>query len=310
MKAAQISQYGHIDVINIVDIPVPTINDEQVLVQVQASSLNPFDSTVREGGMKDAVPMAFPFTLGGDIAGVVTQVGAAVKHVAVGDKVYGQANAVGGSSGAFAEYAATAGSHVAVAPKNSSIADIGALPLVGVSAVQAIETHCNLQPGQKILIHGGTGGIGSIAVQIAKHIGAYVAATVPPEAVGFAHERGIDEAIDYKSQHFEELIKDYDAVFDTAGGTFEKSLSVLKKGGVFVTMLGEADDEQAQKHGITAINQQTHVTSEALSRLTELVEAGVVSVHVALSFPLDQIQEAFEKREGGGIHGKIGIQIQ
>jgi NADPH:quinone reductase-like Zn-dependent oxidoreductase len=310
MKAAQISQYGHADVIELVDIPTPTIRDDQVLVQVQASSLNPFDSKIREGVMKDTIPLQFPVTLGGDIAGVVTEVGATVKNIVVGDKVYGQANVLSGNSGALAEYAATLAAQVAVAPKNSSIADIGALPLVGVSAVQAIETHCNLQPGQKILIHGGTGGIGSIAVQIAKHIGAYVAATVPPEAVAFAHERGIDEAIDYKSQKFEELIKDYDAVFDTAGGTFEKSLAVLKEGGVFVTMLGEADEEAAKKHGITAINQQTRVTSDALSRLTELVEAGVVSVHVALSFPLDQIQEAFKKRESGGIHGKIGIQIQ
>ncbi len=311
MKAAQINEYGDASSVTINQVATPTAGDGQVLVEVHASSLNPFDTAVRAGYMKEMIPLQLPVTLGGDIAGVVTEVGSGVTQFVVGDKVYGQANVVAGNSGAFAEFATTAAGQVAKLPSNLDFKDAGSLPLVGVSALQALKKHINLQSGQKILIQGGSGGIGSVAVQIAKHLGAYVATTVPTEAVEVAKELGADEVIDYKTQNFEEIIHDYDAVFDTVGGeVFEKSLKVLKQGGIAVSMIAQVDEAAAKEHGVTAISQQTQVTTTTLNELTELVEDGVVTPHVAKVYPLNQIKEAFETREGQSVIGKVVLEIK
>lgn len=308
MKAAQISEFGGPKVVKVVDVDKPALKEGQVLVEVYASSLNPFDTTVRSGKI---TTFALPATLGGDIAGVITEVDAGVIGFATGDKVYGQANAVAGNSGAFAEFAATSAGQIAKKPSNIDWQLAGALPLVGISALQAVTEHINLQARQKILIHGGTGGIGSIAVQIAKHIGAYVAATVATESVDMAKKLGVDEVIDYQTQNFTDIIHDYDAVFNTASADMlEKSLPVLKPGGIVVSMIGQIDEALTQKYQVTALVQSTKVNTERLNKLTTLVEANVVSVHVDSVFPLDQIQDAFRKREGGGVFGKVAIEIK
>lgn len=310
MKAAQINGYGDPSVVTVSEVDKPAPGEGQVLVEVKASSLNPFDSKLREGYMKDAIPLDFPVTLGGDVAGVVAEVGPGVTGLTVGDKVYGQAAAVAGDSGAFAEYAATAAGHIARAPKNIGFAGAAALPLVGVSALQALTEHINLRSGQKILIHGGSGGIGSVAVQIARHLGAYVAATAPGDALDFVKSLGADEVIDYKTQDFTTLIRDYDAVFDTVGGdVFDKSLAVLRPGGIAVSMIAQADEATAQARGVTALTQGTRVTTDRLNRLAELVEQEVVTAHVAKVFPLSQIQEAFTYRETQSFAGKVVIEV-
>jgi alcohol dehydrogenase len=310
MKAAQISEYGGPDVIKVTtEAEMPKIAADQVLVEVHASSLNPFDTMVRAGQVAGMVP-PFPVTLGGDIAGVITEVGSDVIGFTVGDEVFGQANVVAGNSGALAEFAATKATQVAKKPSNTDFAQAAALPLVGVSALQAITEHIAITSGQKILIHGGTGGIGSIAVQIAKHSGAYLAVTVPTDDVQKAQDLGADEVIDYKTQKFEEIIRDYDAVFDTVGGdVLEKSLSLLKSGGTAVSMVASADEAKTTELGVTAITQMTQVTTERLQKLCELVEAGVVTAMVARIFPLDDIQAAFTAREAGS-SGKIVITIK
>jgi NADPH:quinone reductase-like Zn-dependent oxidoreductase len=227
MKAAQINEYGHADVIEVSDIAKPTLGEGQVLVEVHAASINPFDTIVREGHVAQMIK-SLPVTLGGDIAGVVTEVGSGVTEFAVGDKVYGQANAVAGNSGAFAEFAATAASQVGNMPANLSFVEAGAIPLTGESALQVITGHMKLAPGQKILIHGGAGGIGTVAIQIAKHLGAYVATTATGEGIQYVTDLGADEVIDYASQKFEDSVHDYDAVFDTVGGdTYVRSFGVL-----------------------------------------------------------------------------------
>jgi alcohol dehydrogenase len=311
MKAAQISEYGHAEKIQVVDINKPTIEDNQVLVEVHAASLNPFDTTVREGHVKDMIS-SLPVTLGGDIAGVVREVGAGVTSARVGDKVYGQAAVVAGNSGALAEFAATKASQVATTPVNLDFTEAASLPLVGVSALQALTDHINLQPSQKLFIHGASGGIGSIAVQIAKSIGAYVAGSVRgSESIEFVKGLGVDEVIDTETQDFSELLKDYDAVFEAAGGAdFDKTLEVLKRGGVAVSMLATADEAKAQELGITAITQGTKVTTEKLQALAKLVEDGAVKPQVTKSFPLSQVQEAFEARESGKVPGKIVVIIK
>ncbi len=310
MKAVQISQYGDASVIAVNEVDKPSAGEGQVLVRVEAASLNPFDSKVREGYLKDAVPLKLPATIGGDIAGVVAGLGDGITGFAVGDKVYGQANVVAGNSGAFAEYAATGAGQIAKAPANLDSKEAASLALVGVSALQALTEHIKLQSGQKILIHGGSGGIGTVAIQIAKHLGAYVAVTVPADAKDVVKGLGADKVIDYKAEDFVSVISGYDAVFDTVGGdVFEKSLAVLKQGGVAVSMAGHADESVAREHGVTAISQSTKVTTDRLDKLAALIEEGVVTPHIAKIFPLDQVQEAFVYRETQSFSGKVVLEI-
>jgi alcohol dehydrogenase len=311
MKAAQINEYGDASVIQINDIDTPAPGAGQVQIEVHASSLNPFDTVVRAGYMSEMIPLQFPVTLGGDIAGIVTAIGNDVANVAIGDKVYGQANIVAGNSGAFAEFAVTSGAQVADLPTGLDFKQAASLPLAGVSALQALKEHINLQPGQKIFIHGGSGGIGTIAIQIAKGTGAYVATTASDENIELVKQLGADEVIDYKSQDFGELLKDYDAVLDTVGGEdFNTSLHILKSGGIAVSLAAQADEAKASELGVTVISQMTQVTTAALNTLRELVEAGTVTPQVDKVFSLGQIKEAFEARESGSVKGKVVIEIQ
>lgn len=310
MKAAQISQYGDSSVVQITTIDIPAPGEGQVLVEVHASSLNPFDTTIRSGYMKDMIPLQFPVTLGGDIAGVVAKVGEGVTNFAVGDAVYGQANVVAGNSGAFAEYAVTSAGQVAVAPHGLEFTDAASLPLVGVSALQALQEHINLQPGQKIFIHGGAGGIGTIAIQVAKHIGAHVATTATGEGIELVKSLGADDVIDYKMHNYADVLKEYDAVFDTVGDDFDATFAILKPGGVAVSMIASANEAAAKELGITAMTQSTHVTTAVLDTLRQLVEAGIIVAQVDQIFSLDAIKEAFDARETGTVRGKIAIEIK
>lgn len=312
MRAAQISEYGGIDVVKVTpDAVKPTPTDDQVLIEIHASNINPFDWKVRKGFMQQMKPLDFPVTLGGDIAGVITALGKNVSNFSVGDKVYGSANIFGGGSGAFAEYAVTAAKNIAKMPEGLDFNEAASLPLTGISALQVIESHIKLQSGQKILIHGGAGGIGSMAIQIAKHIGAYVATTVSASSFDYVKQLGADEVIDYKSQKFEELLKEFDAVFDTVGGeTYNKSYQVLKKGGILVSMVASPNEELAAKYGVTAIVQMTKINTEDLEKLAKLVEEGVVKPEIDHVFPLEKIQDAFRAQEEGSPHGKVVVQIR
>lgn len=311
MKAAQFNNYGDASVIKIVDVDKPKPTEGQVLVQVHSSSINPFDTSIRAGYMKEMIPLDLPVTLGGDIAGEVVELGAGVDSLSVGDKVYGQANVVAGNSGAFAEFAATKASQVAVMPTNLDFDQAASLPLVGVSAWQALVEHIKLASDQKLFIHGGAGGIGSIAIQIAKSIGAHVSTTATGEGVEFVKLLGADEVIDYKQQDFTEILSNLDAVFDTVGGDdFVKTYDLLKSGGIAVSMIAPVDEVKAKELGITALTQQTHVKTEALNALTKLVEDGIVKPQVDKTYPLDQVAEAFTARESGKVQGKVVLKIK
>lgn len=309
MKAAQISQYGDPSVVKINEIDKPVLGAGQVLVEVHASSLNPWDSKLRSGAVKDSMPLELPVTLGGDIAGVVVEVGSGVSGFAVGDRVYGEAGVTGGS-GAFAEFAVAKAELLAKLPDGISFQKAAAVALTGISAVQALYENMNLQAGQKVLIHGGAGGIGSLAVPLAKHIGAHVITTAATEDLDFVRALGADEVIDYKTQKFEDLVKDCDAVFDTVGGeTMEKSFQVLKPGGVLVSMLG-GNEELAKQQGVKSVAQYSQATTERLEILAKLVADGVLKAQIDKTFPLDEIQQAFTERETGKIRGKIVISIK
>ena len=311
MKAAQFTTYGGPEVTEINEISKPTPVDNQVLIQVYAATVNPFDYKVRKGYMKDSMPLKLPLTLGGNLSGVVVEVGKDVKNFAVGDAVFGQSYAFGGGSGAIAEYAVSNVDNIALKPKSINHTEAGSLPLVGVSAIQALEQHMHLQKGQKVLIHGGAGGIGSIAIQLAKHIGAYVATTVSSKDKEFAKSLGADEIIDFKSQDFSEILKDFDAVYDTVGGdTTDKSFKVLKKGGVLVSMLGLPKEALAKEYNVTVIGQNTQTNAKNLSRLAELVDQGAIKPVVDKVFPFDQTKEAFAYAETAHPRGKAVIDIK
>lgn len=311
MKAVQISSYGGADVLEVNEVSKPPVGKGQILVENYATSINPIDWKIRAGYLKDAVPLAFPVTLGGDFAGVVSEVGKDAGDFKVGDEVFGQGGVLNGGSGSFAEVLAANVGKVAVKPKSVDFTEACALPLAGVSALQAMETHIKLVKGQKILIHGGAGGIGHFAVQLAKSQAAYVATTVSTKDMEFAKSLGADEVIDYQSEAFDEKLTDFDAVFDTVGGeTTDKSFKVLKRGGIIVSMLGQPSEELAQKYGVSALGQNTDANPERLTHLSKLVEDGKIKVHIDKVFRLEQAKEAFGYLEEGRHQGKVALKIR
>jgi alcohol dehydrogenase len=312
MNALQMKQYGEKDVLELnQNAPKPVAGKGQVLIEVHAASINPIDWKIRAGYLKEHLPLTMPATFGGDVAGVVAGVGDSTSGLNVGDRVYGYASPVSGGSGSFAEFVAAMISTMAPAPQKANFVDAAALPLVGASALQAIEQHIKLHRGQKILIHGGAGGIGSVAIQVAKSIGAHVATTATADDRAYVQELGADEVIDYKKEAFEDKVSNCDAVFDTVGGdTTEKSFKVLKKGGTLVSMLGQSNPALTKQYGVTAIGQMTHVTTDVLKRLAQLVDSGAIKTHVDKVFSLEKAKEAFQLLEEGHVRGKVVLEIK
>lgn len=312
MKAVQINAYGGSEVLEVNEnAPTPTPGKGQVLIEVYAAGLNPFDIKVLSGAYKDMIPLKFPVTFGGDFAGVVIQAGGEVSDFNIGDEVYGTAIVLSGGSGAYAQMTVANTQKVAYKPKNISFTEAAALPVAGLTAVEAIVDQIKLQKDQKILIHGGAGGVGHLAIQYAKSIAAYVITTVSGNDIEYAKILGADEVLDYKTQAFESILKDLDAVLDTVGGQVsEKSYQVLKKGGILVLLVSQVDEELAQKYGITAIRQQSKTDAPQLRRLSELVDGGKIKVHVDKVFPLEQIQEAFKYQEEVHPKGKVVLKIK
>lgn len=311
MKAVQINSYGGVDVLQVNDdVPKPVVGEGQVLVEVYAASLNPFDWKLREGYAKEYIKLQFPATIGSDFSGVVVGLGEKVSDFKVGDEVYGQAAVYAGGTGAFAQSLAANVAKIAPKPKNIDFLEAASLPLVGQSALQAIETHIKLKNGQKILIHGGAGGIGHVAIQLAKSQGAYLATTVYGDDMEFARKLGADVIIDCDTTNFEEKLSDFDAVFDTVGGEVsDKSFQVIKKGGILVSMVGQPSKDLAKRYGVSAIGQNTEGNTERLTRLAELVDSGKIKVHIDKVFSLEQAKDAFKHLEEVHSRGKVVFKI-
>lgn len=309
MKAAQYSKYGGTEVIEINETETPRLTPDQILVEIHAASINPIDFKVREGYIP-GIPSSFPATIGGDFSGIVKEVGEGVENLKPGNEVFGQAGILNGGTGSMAEFALANPTKIAAKPANTTFEEAASLPLAGVSALQAIEDHIQIKPGQKILINGGAGGIGSFAIQIAKANGAQVATSVSGDDVEFVKSLGADKIIDYKKQNFADELRDYDAVFDTAGPlTWDASIKILKKGGVIVSMNGQPNPELAKENGVTSIGQSTDATPERLKRLKQLVESGKVRPNIDRVFSLEETKLAFEYQESYSPRGKVVIKV-
>ena len=320
MKSSQIKRYGGSEVVEInQSASLPNDPSEgNVLVNVKAAGVNPSDWKLREGFFKQMVPLQFPATLGMDFSGVIEKVGVGVaSDLKQGDEVYGQSGVFAGGSGAFAEMALANADKIAHKPKTLTHEQAAGLPLVGVSAWQALVETIGLSKGQKILIHGGAGGIGSIAIQLAKHLGAYVATTVSTNDIQFVKEElGADEVIDYKTQTFENVLPhDFDAVFDTVGGeTYTRSFKVLKRGGgsggIIVSMLEQPVQELMDQFGVKAVFLFSQVNRERLTKLAEWVDQNNIRVNVERTFPLDEARAALDYQRDVHPRGKIVLAMQ
>lgn len=308
MKSAQINKYGSSEVIEInQSTPEPTVSPGKVLVTIKAAGVNPADWKIREGEFQQMFPLQFPSTLGNDFSGVIKQVGEGVSpDFKEGNEVYGQAAVVSGGSGTFAEMALANMEGIANKPKSLSYPEAAGLPVVGVAAWRALKEDIDLSKDQKILIHGGAGGIGSIAIQLAKNLGAYVATTVSANDKPFVQELGADVVIDYRTQTFEDLLQNYDAVFDTVGGdTYRRSLKVLKKGGVIVSMLEQPDSELMNQYGVKAIFRFTQADRERLTKLAQWVDQNNIRVNVEKEFSLDEAGNALDYQRDVHPRGKV-----
>ncbi len=283
----------------------------QVLVAVRAAALNPLDLHAREGYLQPYFPLSLPVTIGGDFSGEVVALGQGVTGWRVGDRVYGMASAVTGSSGSLAEYAAAGADQIALKPRSATDPQAAAAVLAGVSAVQAMDDTLHPAPGHKVLIHGGSGGIGSLAIQYARHLGAHVATTVRAPHRDFSSQLGADEIVDYERQPFEAVLHDYDAVLDLVGGdTYERSFEVLRPGGVIVSLLEQPNEALMARHNVRAVMQWSKVTTARLDRRADLIDRGVLKVVIDRVFALDQAGEACDRMERGHPRGKVAVEIR
>jgi alcohol dehydrogenase len=313
MRAAQFNRYGGPEVIEFnPQAAQPSAKEGQVLVEAHAASLNAIDSVVRAGYMQAMLPLTFPVTLAGDFAGDVKEVGPGVSDLKPGDHVFGFAPVIAGGSGAAAEIIASNAMMIGRKPSATSYGEFAALPLAGVSAMQALEDYMKVEPGQKVLIQGGAGGVGSFAVQYAKYLGCHVATTVRGSQEGFARKIGADETIDFELKEFETVARDYDAVLDTVGGeVYKRSFAALKKGGVLASLVqNPPDQEMAAKLGVRSVAVTAQVNAGSLNRLASLVEKGALRSQLDSEYPLEQTRDAFAHLENGHPMGKVVVRIK
>ena len=328
MRAFVVNQYK--GPLQEADVPEPAVGEHDVLVRVQAAGLNQLDEKIRAGEFKQILPYKLPLILGNDVAGTAIRVGAKVRGFKPGDEVYARPDK--DRIGTFAERIAVAEADLALKPASISIQEAGSLPLVALTAWQVLVERGNVQPGQKVLIHAGAGGVGSIAIQLAKHLGATVATTASGSNANFVRELGADTVVDYRSQDFEELLDGYDLALDSLGGTnLEKSLRVLKPGGKAIGIAGPPDltfareiglnpvlrlaitglsagiRRQARKLGVSYEFLFIRASGDQLRQIAALVDSGALRPVVGRVFPFDQTVQALQSLGKGGIRGKAVI---
>jgi len=328
MKAFVVTEYKA--PLEPVEVAEPQVGGRDVLVRVQAAGLNALDEKIRMGEFKQILPYKPPFVLGHDVAGTVIEVGANVRGFKPGDEVYARPR--DHRIGTFAERIAVGEADLALKPESISMEEAASLPLVALTAWQALVEKGRVRAGQKVLVHGGSGGVGSVAIQLAKHLGATIATTASGSNADFVRELGADTVIDYRTQDFEQLLSGYDLVLDSLGGeNLEKSLRVLRPGGKAIGLAGPPDAafareigagaalrlamtglsagirRKARKLGVTYEFLFMHASGAQLSEITALVDSGALRPIVGKTVPFDRLPEALEALEQGGIRGKAVI---
>ena len=333
MKAFTIDRYGSNDNVHAVQVPDPQLRDDDVLVEIHAASINPLDAKIRDGKVKTILPYRLPLILGNDLAGLVDRVGAAVRRFQPGDQVYARPDQ--DRIGTFAELISIKQDDVALKPTGLTIEQAASLPLVALTAWQALVERANLKPGQKVLIHAGSGGLGSIAIQLAKHLGASVATTTSTANVDWVTALGADIVIDYRTSDFETVLHDYDVVFDPLGGdTLNKSFGVLKRGGKLISVSGPPDPEfaksadlnpilrqairvlsyptrrTAKRHGVTYSFLWMEANGDQLAKIASLVDSGIIRPVIDRVFPFESTKEALAYLDQGRAKGKVVITMR
>jgi NADPH:quinone reductase-like Zn-dependent oxidoreductase len=306
MKAIAAHEYGGPEVLKYADVPRPEPKENELLVRVIAGGVNPADPLVISGRLAKEFGTHLPLIPGYDVAGVVKQVGAKVTKFRKGDAVYGYALFGGG----WAEYAVLAENEAALKPKTATFTDAAAVPLAALTAWQALIDVAKLSAGQTVLIHGGSGGVGSFAVQIAKARGARIIATASTANQDLLKQLGADVAIDYTKTKFEDVAKDVDVVLDPVGrDTLARSYAVVKKGGIIVTLVARPDQAQLDKYGIRASSLWVKPDGNELAEITQLIEAGKIKPIVSQVFPLPDAVKAVQQAETHHTRGKLVLKI-
>ena len=308
MKAIRVHQYGGPEVLRYEEAPRPEPGPGEVLVRIRAAGVNPVDWQVREGHRREALAYRMPFVPGWDVSGVVEATGPNVTLLTEGDEVYGYPSVV--RNGAYAEYAVVPEAELALKPRSIDHVLAASVPIAALTAWQGLFDAGGLRTEQKVLIHGGAGGVGSFAVQLARWKGAFIVATASGRNQEFLRNLGADLTIDYEKTRFDRLVCDADVVFDTIGGdTLKRSWKVLKKGGVLVSTVEEPSAETAAAHGVRAALVSTRADTAQLDEIAKLVDAGMVRPIVEAVFPLNEARRAQELSQTGHARGKIVLQV-
>ena len=307
MKAAVFHEYG--GPVEIAEIARPKLQDSNVLVEVHAASLNPIDNILRAGFLRQMLELTFPHVKGYDVSGTVVEIGNNVKNVKIGDEVFARPNQM--DAGSIAEFARIQEDELAIKPSNLTHEQAASVPLAGLTAWQALVTKGKIKEGNKVLIHAGSGGVGTLAIQIAKHFGAFVATTTSRKNVALVKELGADLVIDYTTQNFEDELSNCDLVIDTIGGeTLACSFKVLKKGGKMVSIKSQDNDNLAQKYNVHFEWFFMSPDGKMLSELAGLISQGAIKTVIDSVFRMDQAPEAFDRLATGRAKGKIIIAVK
>lgn len=333
MKAYLVKRYGKNTQLKLAEMPDPEIQEDEVLVQVYAAGVNPLDSKIRNGEFKLILPYKTPFVLGHDVAGVILQVGSKVQRFKIGDEIY--ARPADYRIGAFAELIAMKEQDIAIKPKTLSMEEAASIPLVGLTAWQALVEKGNLQKGQKVFIQAGSGGVGTIAIQLAKHFGATVATTTSATNIDWVKSLGADIVIDYKKDDFEKILSNYDIVLHSQDEkTLEKSLRVLKPGGKLISLSGPPDPDFAEEIGtpwfvkwiVRLLSFKVRKNAKSLnvnfsflfmkangnqlSEITSLIDSGILRPVIDKIFPFEATNEAMAYLESGRAKGKVVVKVK
>ncbi|TPK63800.1 NADP-dependent oxidoreductase [Mesorhizobium sp. B2-4-19] len=333
MKAFVVDKYQKKGALRLAEMPEPELRDNDVLIEIHAAGVNLLDSKLRDGEFKPILPYRPPFILGHDVAGIVVRAGSKVRKFKLGDEVYARSR--DGRIGTFAQSIAMDEADVALKPKNLSMEEAASIPLVGLTAWQVLVEAAGLKRGQKVFIQAGSGGVGTFAIQLAKHLGATVAATASAANVDLVKGLGADIVIDYKKDDFEKILQGYDVVLNSQDAkTLEKSLHVLKPGGKLISISGPPDPEFAEKQklnmvlklvlrllsrGIRSRARRAGVgysflfmwaQGEQLGKITSLIEAGIIRPVIDRTFPFEKTNEALAYVEAGRAKGKVVVKIR